>query len=49
MFTMAAISAAITFWVVSVHRRWLAEKLVRLAKQRDIKPVRAIKKQAAAP
>jgi len=43
---LALITAAITFWVVSVRRRWLAEELVWLAKQRDIKPVRAIKEAA---
>jgi len=38
---LALIAAAITYWIVSVQRRWLAEELAWLMTQRDPKAVAA--------
>lgn len=43
---LALITAAITFWIVSVRRRWLAEELVWLRRQRPA-PLRAELREAA--
>lgn len=43
---LALITAAITFWIVSVRRRWLAEELVWLASSQLAKPSRGLKEAA---
>lgn len=43
---LALITAAITFWVVSVRRRWLAEELVWLTSNQLIKAPRELKEAA---
>ncbi|HET8898733.1 MAG TPA: MotA/TolQ/ExbB proton channel family protein [Rhodanobacteraceae bacterium] len=43
---LALITAAITFWIVSVRRRWLAEELVWLASNRLTQAHRELKEAA---
>ncbi len=43
---IALLTAAITFWIVSVRRRWLAEELVWLASPRQAKLQRELREAA---
>lgn len=43
---IALVTAAITFWIVSVRRRWLAEELVWLASSQCVKLQRELREAA---